>query len=187
MALEEYKLECQAKSLNFYLKRFEKPETHEALSDEQIEYLSAKGLKADGAYDPPSSTAEKVDVYQARRFQIKLAGLSSIPKVEDILAKIVLPEREGKTVNATASQRLLANAIHTCEQVFSLGETQEEILGELLNENKAKLKELRQELAALKFGILKGGFWPFPSRQEDTVVVGGIKATFCVDVESVKI
>lgn len=183
-ALAKLELESQAKLkvLKYYIQ--DKPEDS-LLTPDQVNFLEGKGVKH-GVYSPPSEAQEKTDQVNVHTFQIKLAGFSSLPKVEDVEAK-VQKALAGESLKFTASQELLAEPVKDYLTTWSTLPNVQEYLLQLKQQEDAKLRRVRRQLAEAKFAILLGGYWPFPSRQDKVFTLDGLKATFETGTKTIKV
>jgi len=181
----------ELKALKNYLKEeFDSARSEETklINEKQKEFLVANGVDIDkgGVYNPKVDSVDSMDMYIAKKFDIKIKGLSSIPAVKKVAEKIA----NGK--NRTLSESVVEVGINKYED-YKNSESDEDMRKLWLNKQIAKLKEeqkgLRGGIQKTKFSILLAKRWfeEFTSCDENEIEVDDWKFTFIVGDEAVKI
>lgn len=144
MEFELYKMKVSQKILN---SQIEKPEASAEFSakygEEATLFLKKYGVTP-GGFGAKSEAGEAVDPYMAKALVVKLSGLSSIPKIDDVKADIAA----GKSL--TPSKQLMANALKNLENVDPVAGK------EAIKKN---LALARDAMVKAKFGIILGRRW----------------------------
>lgn len=120
--------------------------------EEGAAFLKTYGV-SDGGFSPKSGKAIAVDSYVAKVLEIKLAGLSSIPKVSDVEAAIT----KGKTL--TPSQQVMKEAM---DKVATMTDYATE-----LKLVKNDIKDVLNQIVMQKFGIILGKQLPIGLKSWD--------------------
>jgi hypothetical protein len=135
--------------------------------------------------------AAPTDFYMAKEFEIKLKGLSSLPKVGDV-AKLFGDDHKTKPAKAlTVSQQLIYEGLRKFwTNPVATGVEARTQIGWLEFETKktqTELTQVRRQIQETKFAVLLGKKWfnEFTSREENTLVVDGHTCT--VSVREVKV
>ena len=181
----------ELKALKNYLKEeFASASSYDTplLNEKQKEFLVANGVDIDkgGVYNPKVDSVDSMDMYIAKKFDIKIKGLSSIPAVKKVAEKL----ESGKKL--TLSESVVEVGISKYED-YKNGESDEDMRKLWLNKQIAKLKGeqkgLRGGIQKTKFSILLAKRWfeEFTSRDENEIEVDDWKFTFVVSEEAVKI
>lgn len=148
---ELYKLEAEQKVIGA---AFEKPEAGAKFvatyGEDAAKFLKEVGI-TEGGFNPKSTKGESADPRVAKIAEIKMSGLSSIPKVEDVQKAI----SAGKKL--TPSQTVVSWALQ------NTGKSTEEELKEI----RTKVRAARSELVMTKFGIILGKKLPVGMKDLD--------------------
>jgi hypothetical protein len=110
--------------------------------DEGASFLKECGI-TEGGFSPKTVTTEKVD-YSAKVLEVKLAGLSSIPKVEDVKKAIA----DNKKL--TVSQEIMKSSFDKFKDTDYESE---------IKSVKESIKNLLNKISLTKFDIIVGGVW----------------------------
>lgn len=123
-------------------------------SDAIVEYLAKFHIK-NGIFSPPVVKAESTDFYMSKKFEIKIKGLSSLPKIDDVKKKIAV----GKAL--TISDTLIKAGIDELETVSNIDVA--------FKNRQLELRKIRAELLRLKFGLIigKGTLDEFTERKDE--------------------
>lgn len=191
-AYTEMQLMSDMKVLN-YLRNEVEPKTDRGLNlgltEKQEEFLKELGVTRNG-YAPPVYKMEPTDFYMAKEFNIKVKGLSSIPKVDDVLAKTA------SKGTLTASAQLVADSLAMVSKVYKPGDapaTKNKVvlskLDSLTTSTKAKLQEIRTNMQKAKFAIVlaKQSWSDFNSRAGSKLTVDGQEFTLEITETKVEI
>jgi hypothetical protein len=198
---ELVKLQGDKKVYDFYKKSLY-PKTSksfvELLGQEAADWLKEVGITDFNGFAPKVTSAESTDFYMSVNLETKIKGLSSLPKVEDVVAKI----KSGAALKL--SEWVMADAIKKylsqldSDMYKSLSEEQQKgVLKTYLETksgilNKQRRKAL-QEIAEIKFALIlsKKWFTEFKSFDENklNVVLDGqnVEFTFDLNEKEVKI
>lgn len=142
MQFEIYNLQVSQKIIN---SNIEKPEASAEFSSKYGEdatlFLKKYGVTP-GGFGPKTEAGESVDPYIAKALVVKLGGLSSIPKIEDVKADVLA----GKKL--TASKKIVADKLKQLENITDFVQAKQAIKTNLCKANDAMVKA--------KFGIILG-------------------------------
>lgn len=190
-SLEEMKIMADLKVFNYLRNEVEPKDERtidDALTQEQEDYLKELGVTR-GGFNPPTEKLPSTDFYMAKEFEIKIKGLSSLPKVDEVVKKTA-----DKKASLTTSQQLVAEALKVAASVYKPGEapnSKEKTvlmgLDALILDSKNKLRELRTGIQKAKFAVLLGktGFNDLNMRTDNKLTVKG--HDFTIDVREVKV
>lgn len=158
------------------------------LSAEQEAYLVTQGVTKNG-FNPPSEKQASVDFYMAKDFEVKIKGLSAIPKVDDVRVKLAKIAEDGKG-SLTLSQKLVAEAIEYVEKLRK-GKTDKVFLAALEDEIKSadnRLRAIRRYIRETMFSILlsKNWFDEFPNRVDTTLTLDEFECTVSLTEDRVE-
>lgn len=148
--LEEYALECQQKYVKTLITKAEVGTVFtNQYGEDAAKFLKKYGI-TEGGFSPKTVASDEVsDKYIAKVLKVKLAGLSSVPKPDDVKAAIT----KGKSL--TVSQQIMSEAMTRCDNIIATGTTPEELVVVI----KQGLKSLRAEMVKMKFGVIIGRKW----------------------------
>ncbi len=160
------------------------------------EWLKTIGITESLGFAPKLTAAESSDFYMAVVLDTKIAGYSSLPKVNDVEAKI----KENKALKP--NEALLAEGVNDYLKILELMESvpesvKDQALSDWLNKSKTKFvkekREVMMEIAKIKFSLIlsKGWFEEFATFEENTLSLKiddiDLKFTFDMKEEEVKI
>jgi len=184
---EEIKLQAQLKVLNDAKKSLEEKteyidSTFAGLSDEQIEFLTSKGIGKNG-FSPAMETEEPVDYYFAKDFTIKVKSFSSLPSVKDTRTRIA----SGKMRPADEVMKLGIDLYDNSPVAAQSDKIKLTWVEEKVKELKTQLLDVRFDIQRTKFAIILGKKWfdEFESREDSTLELDG--KTFTIAVEEKKV
>ncbi len=143
-------------------------------SDAVTAYLAKFHIK-NGVYSPPSTVGAASDFYMSKKFSIKIKGLSSLPKIDDVTKKI-----EAK------------KALTTADTVIKLGLDELARTKDVEKAFKDRQQELREVRAALlrqKFAIVLGKAWfeEFAGERKDSYEFEHKKLNFTFELGEEKV
>lgn len=152
---EELRLRATLKVYNYFLKELQPEKSFkEAYTAEQEAFLRSKGIAAYG-FNPPVTKAEVEDYYMGKEFDVTVKGCSSLPKVDDVMARM----ESGKP--QTTAGELMVDAITDC-QVHAATSTVDEHKEWLIN-NIDRFKQLQWAhkgyIQRTKFAVIVGKAW----------------------------
>ncbi len=186
-SFQEMELMANIKALNFARNELE-PLTERSLglnlTDEQEEFLKEKGVTKSG-FNPPTEKLDATDFYMAKEFEIKIKGLSSLPKVEEVKTKVA-----SKKV-LTVSGQLVANGlVKAVATLVRAGSSKTDKLAKLdlqIKAEKGALATVRGDIQRTKFSVLLAKRWfsEFTSREDNKLTVDGNE--FTIGVREVKV
>ncbi|MFX1264590.1 MAG: hypothetical protein ACFFH0_04385 [Promethearchaeota archaeon] len=181
--IRTHTLKARLKVLRWYLSELvgEKAPEVAGYTVEQAAFLLSKGIDKNGAYSPPVEKIEPVDFYMAKTFEVKVVGLSSLPKVEDVLKR-----RKDKKGQTTAGALMLKAVEYYESHSLADGERQP-WLEETIADTWADLRAAYADIARAKFAVLLGKSWfEDVERDNPTIDVGGYEVTFDVGEREIK-
>lgn len=164
---ELVKLQANKKVYDYY-KRLLFPKTSksfaEMLGQECADWLKEIGITDYNGYAPKVISAESTDFYMSVRLATKIKGLSSLPKVEDVITKI----NTGKELKL--NEWIMSDAIKKYrmqiesdlyksldeKQQLSILKTYLETKSEILDKQK---RMIMQEIAEIKFSLILSKKW----------------------------
>ena len=176
-AVELLRMKAKQKVLDYFFKaKFERVSLgfQHLYGEGATEWLKSLGITEYSGFSPAMVQAEATDEYTAKRFVVKIAKCSSLPKVEDVRAKI----QAGKAL--TVSEALLAPAIQEhdvflASHVYLRAANQEALYKTWIESEtaavKAETQRLIKEMAKTKFAIMVGHVWfqEFASLDENSM------------------
>lgn len=181
---ELLKLQADAKVYGDYRKNLF-PKTSKSFADmlgqECADWLKEIGITDYNGYAPKTQDAESTDFYMSVNLITKIKGVSSLPKVSDVLAKIK------SNASLKTSEWLMSNAINEVETVLNSEENKasnneilEKFIIKKVNEAVSKKRFVQQKIAETKFAIILSKKWfkEFKSFDDN-------KLTFNIDGQSI--
>ena len=164
---ELQKLQGEKKVYDYYRKSLF-PKTSksfvELLGQEAADWLKEVGITDFNGFSPKVTSAEATDFYMSVVLDTKIKGLSSLPKVEDVVAKIKSGAslKLSEWVMADAIKKYLAQTETDIYQ--SLSEEQRKGVLEVYLTNKSgmlnkKKRKIMQEIAQIKFSLILSKKW----------------------------
>lgn len=164
---ELVKLQGDKKVYDFYRKSLY-PKTSqsfvEMLGQECADWLKEIGITDFNGFAPKVTSAESTDFYMSVNLATKIKGLSSLPKVDDVVAKIKsgAPLKINEWVMADAIKKYIAQTESDMyktlseEQQKGVLKTYLETKSNILNKQKRKIM---QEIAEIKFALILSKKW----------------------------
>jgi len=171
LALQEWelvKLQGDKKVYDYYRKSLF-PKTSKSFlelgfTQEAVDWLKEVGVTDFNGFAPKVTSAESTDFYMSVVLATKIKGLSSLPKVEDVVAKIKSGAalKLNEWVMADAIKKYLSQL--DSDMYKSLGEEQQKgVLKTYLETKSAILNKQRrkilQEIAQIKFALILSKKW----------------------------
>lgn len=171
LAAELLDWECVQKVLNYYWKKFDETATaaqkkvgiFEGKTAKQMEILAKHGLEKSGSYKGIGKSQAKAadcDFYEARSFEFQFKGLTTMPKVEDVIglkadgtAKLTPPKQKMMTAVAVVGSRASADKIDLSKASVATRNW----LTQQIKEVKYRLFKLRGSLCAAKMAKIITG------------------------------
>lgn len=164
---ELLKLQADKKVYDYYRKSLF-PKTSksfvEMLGQEAADWLKEIGITDFNGFAPKVTLAESTDFYMSVNLATKIKGLSSLPKVEDVVTKIKAG-KELKLNELIMGDAIKKFIIQTESNIYkSLNDEQQkgvlatylETKSEILNKQKRKIM---QEIAQIKFALILSKRW----------------------------
>lgn len=190
LVLEEQRIKALLKTLKWY-KQHDFPEkeitaeTAVTFIEKQQAFLESKGINTKtGAFEPPVVESESTDFYMAKEFAIKIKGLSSLPKVEVVTAKL----KDNKKL--TISENLMVEGIDAyTNTIFRVGGDKKDFLIKEITLNSAYLKVIRRKIQEVKFSVLlaKRWFTEFKTRDENKLTIDSYEFTISLTEKKIPI
>jgi len=164
---ELQKLQGDKKVYDFYKKQLF-PKTSksfvELLGQEAADWLKEVGVTDFNGFSPKVTSAEATDFYMSVILDTKIKGLSSLPKVDDVVAKIKSGAalKLNEWVMADAIKKYLAQL--ESDMYLSLGEEQQKGVLKTYLETKSGIlnkqrRKILQEIAQIKFSLILSKKW----------------------------
>ena len=171
-AFKEIALEGEIKALKYCKDKLDKKSivASTIFTEAQIKFLEGNGITKNG-FNPPSIKTDATDFYMAKEFKIQIKGLSSLPKVEDVIKKI------SDNKDLTLSQELVANGLRVFWNSDAHKKEKENIqlvwLNNAIEDKQKELIAVRQEIQKTKFSVLLAKKWfeEFTNREENELTV----------------
>lgn len=195
------KLQGDKKVYDFYRKELF-PKTSksfvELLGQEAADWLKEVGITDYNGFAPKTDSAETKDFYMSVNLATKIKGISSLPKVDVVKAKILAgtPLKLNEWVMSDALKKYMEQTASDLYQTLS-DEQQKGVLktylttkSELLN---VRRRKVLQEIAEIKFALIlsKKWFTEFQSFDENTLELTldeqELKFTFDLNEKEVKV
>jgi len=163
----------------------------EMLGQEAADWLKEIGVTDFNGFAPKVTSAESTDFYMSVNLASKIKGLSSLPKVEDVVAKVTsgAPLKLNEWVMADAIKKYLAQT--QSDMFLSLSEEQRKGVLKTYLETKSGIlnkqrRKILQEIAQIKFSLIlsKKWFTEFKSFDENklSLVLDGQNLEFTFDL-----
>ena len=133
-------------------------------TQEAVDWLKEIGITDFNGFAPKVTSAEATDFYMSVVLATKIKGLSSLPKVEDVVAKIKAggPLKLNEWVMADAIKKYLAQT--ETDMYQTLSDDQKKGVLEVYLNNKSgmlnkKRRKILQEIAQIKFSLILSKKW----------------------------
>ena len=165
---ELQKLQGDKKVYDFYKKQLF-PKTSKGflemgMTQEQVDWLKEVGITDYNGFSPKVTSAEATDFYMSVVLETKIKGLSSLPKVDDVVKKIEsgAPLKLNEFVMADAIKKYKAQL--ESDMYMSLGEEQRKGVLKTYLETKSGIlnkqrRKILQEIAQIKFSLILSKKW----------------------------
>ena len=198
---ELVKLQGDKKVYDYYKKSLY-PKTSksfvELLGQEAADWLKEVGITDFNGFAPKVTSAEATDFYMSVNLETKIKGLSSLPKVDDVVAKIKSGAalKLNEWVMADAIKKYLAQT--ASDMYLSLGEEQQKGVLKTYLETKSGIlnkqrRKILQDIAQIKFSLIlsKKWFTEFKSFDENQLALNfdgqDLNFTFALEEKEEKI
>ncbi len=180
---ELLKLQADAKVYGDYRKTLF-PKTSKSYVDmfgqECADWLKEIGITDFNGYAPKTEFAESKDFYMSANLITKIKGLSSLPKVSDVVAKLALTNPVLKP-----AEWLMSKAIKEIQPKLSDSDLEEFIINQTYSAI-AKKRAIMQRIAEIKFSLIlsKKWFTEFKSFDDNklNIVLDGQSLDFTFDL-----
>lgn len=154
------------------------------LTDAQEEFLKSKGVTKSG-FSPPTEKLEATDFYMAKEFEVKIKGLSSLPKVDEVRTKIATKKA------LTASAELVAEGVRAGTTIEMQSTSKRAFLTNIDDRiviEKKLLADVRSEIQRSKFAVILAKKWfdGIAKREDNTTIVIGTQE-FTLSLREVKV
>lgn len=179
--LEETKLMAHLKALNYLKDQVEPESAANPTSNytvEQDEFLKNNGITKSG-FNPPVDKVDATDFYMAKEFEVRVRGMSSIPKVDDVKARVAAKKA------LTGASQFVIEGLDLGNKALKNGDV--ETLKTTIAAEKKALNEVRSDIQRTKFAVslAKCGFSDVNIRTRPTLVVDN--TTFELNLGEVKV
>jgi hypothetical protein len=170
LAIQEWELQkfqADKKVYDYYRKSLFPKESKsfvEMLGQECADWLKEVGITDYNGFAPLTDAEEATDFYMSVNLETKIKGLSSLPKVEDVVAKLKdgKPLKLGELIMSDAVKKYQAQL--ESDMYKSLSEEQQKGVlktylitkSDILNKNRRKAL---QEIAQIKFALILSKKW----------------------------
>ena len=150
---------------------------------EAAAWLEERGL-TDKGFNPKTVKSPAVDSYMGVELDVKIAGLGSVPSVNDILKKLSAKKA------LTPREQLLGTFVQECEARKADLDFPDWVVGKRDEAVSARRKAIRR-IAEIKFAVVVGQVWfpEFATRENCsmTLTLGGAPVLCSVELKDVKI
>ena len=152
------KLQAQAKVYGDYKKTLF-PKTSKSFADmlgqECADWLKEIGVTDFNGYAPKVVNAESTDFYMSVNLITKIKGLSALPKVSDVIAKL-----DNANAVLKVSEWLMADAVREVETAkVKISDGLEEFINTQTFAAVAKKRQVMQKIAEIKFAVILSKKW----------------------------
>lgn len=182
LAIQEWellKLQAEKKVFDYYRKALYPKESKsfiELIGQEAADWLKTIGITDYNGFAPLVDLEESTDFYMSVNLATKIKGLSSLAKVEDVVAKLKsgAAMKPGEAIMADAVKKYLA-VLDSELYVASTPDLQKEMLKNYLTskstESNKKKRNAMQEIAQIKFSLILSKKWfkEFKTFDENTL------------------
>ena len=161
------KLQAEKKVYDYFRKTLY-PKTSksfvEMLGQEAADWLKEIGVTDYNGFAPKVDLAEATDFYMSVVLATKIKGYSSLPKVEDVIAKIK-ENKPFKPTEVLMSQAVINYTNQTESDLFKSldDESQKKVLGEYLVKKTSEINKVKkgvmQQIANIKFALILSKKW----------------------------
>ena len=153
---ELIKCQADAKVYGDYRKNLF-PKTSKSFADmlgqECADWLKEIGITDFNGYAPKTENAESTDFYMSVNLDTKIKGMSSLPKVSDVLAKL-----KNASAVLKPSEWLMSKAIKEVEAKLNDSDLETFIITKT-NESVALKRQVQQKIAEIKFSLIISKKW----------------------------
>ena len=177
--LQSYWLKASVKVLKFFLEQVDPDgqakKQESILSESAVNYLKEIGITNSG-YSPKTVAGEATDTYFAKEFVVSAKGLSSFPKVQEVLDRIASNKKQ------TAAGEMMLEGVSVFETLKTSysGPALASSVKEKIDELTKKARSLNKNIQMAKFAVLLGNQWfeEFSSREDCNLEVDGVVFKF---------
>jgi len=157
----------------------------EGLEEDKIFYLANLGITKNG-FSPPTEKVESTDYYFCKEFDIKMAKLSSLPKVSDVESKLV----SGKTL--TLRENFIKEGLDFYNKKIPITasvDNKKSLLQDNITILQHSLIKIRSSIQKTKFAIVLGNKWfdEFSSRENNTMTLEDVVFTISLTEKKIDI
>jgi hypothetical protein len=182
LAIQEWellKLQAEKKVFDYYRKALYPKESKsfiELIGQEAADWLKTIGITDYNGFAPLVDLEESTDFYMSVNLATKIKGLSSLGKVEDVVAKLKSGAalKPGEAIMADSVKKYLA-VLDSELYTASTADLQKEMLKNYLTskstESNKKKRNAMQEIAQIKFALILSKKWfkEFKTFDENTL------------------
>ena len=189
---ELIKLQAEKKVFDYY-KNMLYPKTSKSFADmlgqEAADWLKVVGITDFNGYAPLTDTAEKTDHYMSVNLLTKIKGLSSLPKVLDVINKMSdakKPLKIGEVLMAQFITEFLAKQAEINSSESIPANAMEQFLTDRSIQSNKNKRAIMQEIAKTKFAIILSKKWFIEFKDFDdnklSLSIDGIDLDFTFDL-----
>lgn len=198
-AIDELRLEARIKTFKWAKSQLDpdgnKLKQATAMTPAQEAYLETQGIGAFG-FSPPVDKADPTDQYTAKTFELKIKGFSSLPKIEEVQAKLAAldeakkdPTKKAKPL--TPSQEIIAEALAVYDQDKKRSGTKAllALMDSRIKSAQAELRQVRSKIQRTKFGVVLGQRWfdELATRENAKIEHDGYEFTFSLKEKQIEV
>ena len=171
--------------------------------EDAVTWLAEMGLTEYNGFNPKVKSVESTDFYIGKELNIKVKGLSSLPKVSDVenlinenkklsIKDLAMAEaiNEFRAFVSTKLNSKLESELSD-EENESLKQEKVTFLKERIEDLRKEDKKLGLEMSKVKFAIVIGQSWfvEFPSEEDSTLDMDyfNIKATVSAEIKDIEV
>lgn len=163
MEWELQKLQAEAKVYGDYKKNmFPKTSTTFAqmLGDDCAAWLKEIGITDFNGFSPKRTAAESTDFYMSVNLITKIKGMSGLPKVSDVLKKLVdgTPMKPVEMLMSGAIKKILL-VLESKENIASNNKVLEDFINEEVKLAVTAKRNIMQQIAEIKFALILSKKW----------------------------
>lgn len=186
LAMKEMKGKAIVKTYKWLLASDKAETTPTSFSEFQKAFLVANGINPkSNAFEPPSTQVKTDDYYEAKTFDIKIKGLSSLPKIEAVREKM----KDGKKLTPSETLVSHALAVYDNSKVEKMDEdVRDAWLKKAVDLANTETRSVRRQIQETKFAIILGKKWldEFDKIEEESrITVDGQDFVFVLGKENV--
>lgn len=184
------KLQGEAKVWKHYTPKRESKGFAQVYGADAAKMLEENGITDHSGFRVETTSAPAVDHYIGRALSVKIPGYSSLPSVKDVRERMEAqaatstpvatptPKKRSKSTEYTPSMKLMVPALCEVDALLASPFYQkaankdaffEQWVSDKAKATVAETRKVQTEIAKLKFSVLVGQTWLFPTFEENTL------------------